>query len=498
MSFEDAYKTITNSLGKFDPVEFVVFAAGKLRRVESQGILYSNGNFPWNYLRLLKLVWLYGGKSSPLKRIDDKRLNNLMRRLFDLDEEGPHPLLAESQSHGVLKYFRSLVNQQFWFQYDLGKWNIARQFLILQDLSEDHPIRKTLREAYSIEPLRLLELLFVLWAWVRESADNLIFDNRLFALLNYSEEEIAAFLRVFSLSRDTALGYLNQNKLVKNSLSEAYEMSPFVKKPLFEMPNGSYLVYSCKVLEQCIKTFIFYGVNDVGGSSLKERFGEQFENYVGELLLQTDLQFVPEDKLKTIYPDSKITDYLIQSDEFSVLVEVKSKNIKESVRVFSAEEQLVRELKDNVIKAAIQAFELAHTLEARLQKVDDLANTNYLIILTFVPFNLGDGETIYAEFLADAINPILQEKQIDTSLIRPENIYVLDIEEMERLVSFLLSGISLRSILDTVAQNNKHPETRSLLFSQHLDKYGDTSRKIEMLETGFEEFVESVRLRFKT
>lgn len=496
MTFDDAYKTITNNLGKFEPEDFVTFVTTRLRLIEDKGAQSYQGNFPWNYLLLLKLIWFHGGKSNPTKKIDDVRLNNLMSRLYDLDKESPPPFLTSSQPHGVFKFLRTIANQQFWAQLELGKWNIARQSMILEELDQNDPIRVRYREAYGIEPMELLQLLFVIWAWIVKSPNNYVFEpHELFKHLNYSTESIATFLKLFSLSNKTAREYLMANKPVKSSFLESYEMSPFVRKPFFETRDGRFIVYSNKVLQQCIKTFFYYGVTTLGGSELKERFAEVFESYVGKVIGGSFSSVRKERELQAIFPNSRVTDYLIQEEEGQILVEVKAQDINESVRVFSADVQLKNELEDSVTKATTQAFELISSINKSALKS---TGENYLVIVTFIQFNLGNGPQIYSEFLQQAIQPFLVSKGIDPELIPPGHIFVADIEEWEIFISALNNSRSGCSILKLAGEENANPQTSKFHFGQHLDKYLVDNPPFKLLEDQFARFVDEIHSRFTT
>ena len=171
-------------------------------------------------------------------------------------------------------------------------------------------------------------------------------------------------------------------------------------------------------------------------------------------------------------------------DDFTLMVEVKSTEMRPSVMVYPANEQLIRELRKSVIKAAVQGYSLANDLSKSSGGLD-IPNRSgfFLFILTYKDMYLGPGQPMWEEFLGEAVGSILESEGIDPQVIPPERIVVLSLREWDVLMSILHSDPTLLSqILKEMVVSNRHPTTAGFAFIQHLIPYVAAQPKLPYLD----------------
>ena len=493
--FENVYSRLTRTLANYVPESFVAFTTRRLRKIEQKHPSEYRGHYPWNYLLLLKLVWIYGDH-FPYKAISEAGLNSLLGELFELGEI-KSPFLVEPNINGIFKFLRTTANQQFWLQRGIGKWNIARQYIMLRDLPENNLVRITVRQDLGLDVLQIFQYLFLIWSWLRLTPDNYQFlPDSIFQNLDFEQSSIDSFLEIVSLNSANVKQYLIQNAPVRSQYLQTFEKSPFIMKPILKLKNGSFLCYSEKVMQQTINTFIYHSINKIGGSRPKEAFAEMLEGYIAKGLESFKIPFIRETELKKLFLRTKVTDLLIEDESCNLLIEIKSHEIGEDVRVYPANTQLSHELQDNVTKAVKQAYELLTAIHS--SSMQKSTKTNYLIVITYTQFNMGPGRQIFDEFLYKEINPFLQQKSIDQNLLLPEHIFVLDIEEWDMLVSLVGSNkANFSQILEKAVENNSKGNTMKFHFGQHLNEFIGDNESFPLLDEGFGAISGSLLSHFK-
>jgi hypothetical protein len=85
---------------------------------------------------------------------------------------------------------------------------------------------------------------------------------------------------------------------------------------------------------------------------------------------------------------------------------------------------------------------------------------------------LGPGQSLWDEFLAEAVRTDLEEADIDPQIIPPERIVVLSLREWDVLMSILHADATLLSgILNEMVVSNRNAATAKFAFIQHIFPY---------------------------
>ena len=430
----------------------------------------------------------------------NKELTKLINMIKDFDGKCGSPFLQRDEKENVIKFFRTKAHQQFWMQLPLGSWNIARQFLLFNDLSSTENVKIAFEEYCDISILDFLDLSFLVWVWLSSHDDGIFFErNVIFSKTKIPKNTIDNYFNCLSLDISTTKKYLlSRPNKVNDFCFQLIEPTPFIEKPFF-CYRTEIMVYSKKIFESMINNYIYNRIKYKLGSDIAVSFGNVFEKYIQNALSSVKLDFLTEKDLKTYLPNTKVTDYLIKSNDSSIFIEAKSQDINPKVIVFPDNTQLKNELEDSVIKATIQAITLINAIKSS-QSFDKGIKDSvpFLLIVTYKNFYLGNGKMMWNEFLESAVSCSINP-DLDISLLPPENIAVLSIEEFDLLMAYIEQKIfTLDEILDIVVKENSSVDTMKISFIQHLPSVKDSSLNLCYLNSTFEYHSDRIKGNFSS
>lgn len=491
----DLFKPIMNKLRSFDPIEVISIVARKLHQVEGLPISDWNGWYPWFLCLIIKWGLEFGGENSGIKEFNEKKLANLLEKVKDFDGKCGNSFLESDIDGNVLKFLRTRANQQFWIQLPLGSWNIARQYLLFNDLILNEDLRNAFKGEYDVSIIEFLDLSFLIWTWLSSHPGKFIFfEDILFSKTKIPQEKINNYFNCFSLDITNAKSFLSTraNKIEKFCF-QLIEPTPFTEKPFFRKDKGI-LVYSKRILEKMINEYIYNQIKYNLHSDIAVSFASDFEKYIDNALSTLKFKYLSEKQLMKIYPGSKVTDFLIASHNSTVFIEVKSQDINPKVVVFPDNPQLKNELKDSIVKATIQAITLINVMDSSHSYEEGEGNKEpFLLIITYKNLYLGNGRMMWDEFLGSAVLSKL-DSSLDVSLLPPENIAVLSIEEFDLLMAYIEKGLlTIDEVLRKMVLDNASSVTMKMNFSQHLPDNTKSRLELSYLDSTFKSH--STRLR---
>jgi hypothetical protein len=502
MSSYDQFKRIRNQIRKLDTLSLVSAATTKLHEIEISPIEKWEGFLPWRLLLIIKWGFEYGGENYPLRNVDENILAKLMNLLDEFEGTETNPFLGHQSIVGLQKFLRTLAFQQFWLQYKLGTWVIARQKVLFCDLPSEHPIHITFEQSMNgLRMIDFLELGWLLWSWVVRESKNIEFQPEiLFQNIAYPTEDILSFCNAISLSPDEVKKFLHKRKqAIENPYFQLSETSPFIRYPVLRL-GSKYLVYSQQLLKETLSNILYDVMKTEGGSELTEKFGFILEKYTERGIASISPDYLSEKELSRAFPDEKVVDFLMPFSDLTLFIEVKAIDMKPIVKVYPEDKSLRRELKDSIIKGTIQGFSLAKSISHDSDSFDIQSRSNiFLMIVTYRNLYLGSGEVIWDEFLKDSVNPTLIAKNISIDLIPPEQIIILSVDEFDQFISVLWQcSVTVSDIFSEMLEANKDLETRKWMFSQHLGKFQNKDPKHPFLDSEIESLIDTVKGKFQT
>ncbi len=128
---------------------------------------------------------------------------------------------------------------------------------------------------------------------------------------------------------------------------------------------------------------------------------------------------------------------------------------------------------------------------------DDLPNTDkdfYLLLITYKDFYLGRGKDFWNEFVKEAVKPSLEEKGISETLIKPEHIFVISLDEYDMLINQAKeSDVDVLDIIEFAIEQDQDVETQKMIFGGHIHSYNPKTRfNLPYLEDGFQKITNSI------
>jgi hypothetical protein len=497
----EAFKPIRNLLGKYDNVSLAVEAATKLHEVEARPVQEWRTWCPWLLLLLIKWGFEFGGSQYPPKAVGEADLVKLINKLHDFEGFCGSPFLHEGGLSGLGKFLRTKAYQQFWMQRSLGSWDLVRPGVLFCHLPTEHPLRAQFREQFGLTMENFMEFALLVWTWLHNNAANVQFNPKmLFGNLNVQEDKKAAFVAALALEPPEVAPFLrNRSQRITNACFQLVEPSPLIRYPFLTI--GEYqLVYSRRLFAQTIRGFFYDQARLIGGSKGAELVAQLLEQYVAGSLSSVPIPFYEESELMRAFPSRKVVDFVVPRDDFTLMVEVKSTEMRPSVIVFPANQQLINELRDSVIKAAVQGYSLANDLVTSSAGLN-IPNRSefFLFILTYRDMYLGPGQYLWDEFLGKAIHAELEDAGIDPQIIPPERIVVLSLAEWDMLMAILHADPTLLSrILNEMLVDNRNPVTAKFSFGQHLAPHIPAEPELPYLDDESNHFFASVQAKFLT
>lgn len=484
----EAFKPIRNLLRKYDSVSLARQAAAELHQIETKPIEEWHGRLPWYLLLLIKWGFEFGGSEFPPREVAESDLVTLVNKLHDFEGDCGSPFLGGGGLPGLSKFLRTTAFQQFWLHRSQAAWDFARQRVLFCHLPPEHPLQAQFTQRFGLTMDDFIEIALLVWAWLAKTPANIQFNpERLLANFNVPAGKKAAFIAALSLQSKGVAQFLRARpQAVKNPCFQLREPSPLDQYPFLAL-EGQQLVYSRRLFERTTRHFFYDQAKLLGESKGAELVAQILEQYVDQSLLSAGLPFYTESDLKHAFPSRKVTDFLVPCNDFTLLVEVKATEMRPSVIVFPANQQLENELRDSVIKAAVQGYSLANDLPISSAGLDIPNRSDFfLFILTYRDMYLGPGQLLWDEFLAAAVQTDLEDADIDPQVIPPERIVVLSLEEWDILMSILHSDRTLLShILKDMVLSNRDSATAKFAFGQHLDASVPAQPELPYLDEEF-------------
>jgi hypothetical protein len=496
----EAFKPIRNLLGKYDSVSLALEAATKLHEVEVRPVQEWRTWCPWLLLLLIKWGFEFGGSQYPPKAVGERDLARLINKLHDFEGVCGSPFLGGDRPE-LMKFLRTKAYQQFWMQTTLGTWDFVRELVLFSHLPPEHPFRAEVTNHVGLAMGEFAELALALWAWLEKTPANIRFNpETLFGNVKVAANTKACFIDALALQPEDVTRFLEERShAVENPCFQLSEQSPLDRYPLLALGKER-LVYSKRLFGWTVSHFFYDQARLIGGSGGAEVVARLVEQYVAASLASVSIAFYGPSELRRAFPRQKVTDFVVPRDDVTLLVEVKATEMRPSVMVFPEDERLTREHRDSVIKAAVQAYSLANGLIKSPAGLDIPNRSDFFVfILTYKDMYLGPGQSMWDEFLGEAVLTRLEGTGIDPQLIAPERIVVLSVGEWDLLMSILRTDPTLLShILNEMVASNREPEAAKFAFVQHLLPYIPVRPELPYLDGEADKLFDSLQAKMST
>lgn len=467
MDFFSRFKPIRNKIKKFDSLSLVKISIQELHAFKGPK---SNTPLPWVILSIIKLSFSYGEDSSPKRKFATRSdFIDLHDAIWDLFSK-PR-FLADGTAGGLNKFVRLVGFQQFWPQKDPYIFpDLARQFFLFTNEERLFSYSESFEELAGIKLIEFLKLCQFLWVRFLKNDHHYDISTSYFESLkdDFHKDTINKFLDLLSLTPEQAKLFFKKDIQSHNIEYQFYEQSPLVKKPLLKI-DDKYYPYGNFVTNESIRYFLYDFLKTNFQEKFPEAFGHSMEKYLEKGIKLQKVKYHAESYLKKIVPGGKSADYALEYESSFVILESKAIETKKLSQINPTDEILFNEYKTSIIKGIKQAYSTAKALNA---KSEPSKKKFYVLIISYKQLFLGTAKKIWDEFAGKDIEEFLIEHEIDKSIIPPDNIFIVSVDEYDQLISTLLNNkkYTLSELLAKFTQDNAKPETSCLTISQHLHR----------------------------
>lgn len=463
--FFGVYKTWRNRTHKFSAESIVRMAMQGLQQPIASK-LEDMRRAPWLTMLLVKWVcqdkMMDHGVGAPITM---QEFDDLRQELWDFPEQLGSSLTETLP--GQL-FFRQLINPQIGFQREFSPGFVRESAMLLRQPSNS-TLRQMFEEKTGMGLADFLDLGFATYTAILDGKRR--FDLSWFESLLpiYSNSKITAFLNCISRTVPELRKYCQALPNARErTRSELFEFPVLTRYP-FLRTGRTLECWHPAVFYRGMEGFV-HAILSESGDDYMDRFSKLFERHVVEEARKMSARFLTEDDMRTWMPSgAKSPDGLLSFPGCNVFIESKAGIFDPSVMCIGHAERFAHKTKA-LQKATSQAWSASVLLRDERRAPPSVldATRDYLLIVTNKELSASRGTSLAAMYPPDTLTPIDPRA---THFLPLENIYVLSIEDFERLAAGTANlQIDLPRFLDDCVEADKAAETSVFYFEQHLHR----------------------------
>ncbi|WP_136515943.1 GapS1 family protein [Geomonas edaphica] len=490
MSTFDEYKVLRNRVRKYDTLSIVLLCINKLHEISKKAVHENGGYYPWHLLYLIKIAFLEGGKNGN-KRATMGDVNNALN---DINHLGRDSRFLEGDERSLRKFLRTVAFQQFWFQRQISSFDLARQLVIFEgDAAAE--LNDQFLTTTGLEINTFLQMLIAAWSGFIDNSDRRHITRGWFAPLGFNEGVIDSFFNLVSLPVECTFDFFERHyETTDDKLLQLTEQTPLKQYPFLQI-NENYHCYSPYVLQEKIKHAIYDILKGAYPRRFPQAFGVLFESYIIRLMDENDIAYIPEARLKEIFPNKKVCDAVIELDDAVVLIEIKGVEMHPYARINPTNAVLNRELESSIVKSFKQIYEVGNLLTTTDQGRALLNNREiFALVVTYKEMYLSDGLDVWEEFISEPLLQYLTPRDMNIDCIPLRNIIFASASAFEQLMKIVVAnGNIISQVLRRAVEDNAIPETKKYLLEMHLGSY--PQQPLRFLEEIFDNVTEELEAK---
>lgn len=477
------HKPIRNRIRQYDRDALLNITMTALLKNEHE-LSDFNGYIPWECMLLLRWVFQYSNSGNHLKTPTVQIVNGLLNDIKALYDKALK--LDVSDPHGLNKFMRRMAFQQFTYQMPIPEmgWRAGRQVILFTEIGEQYNVNQKFEEETGLSIKDFLGMSFAVFSILQSEKTYAVKAEALYPV--FDPDKVKKFFELVSVTPSQAKAYLDEDakKKGKRFILQLYELSPLVRKPFF-VSGDSYVVFSKRLFRQFFANFIYDFLYDLPDSF--SSFGDILEKYVRQQIEAQGLSPILDKSWKKILgKTTSAPDFTISQSDATVFIEVKRKHLPEIPKILQTNDTFARHLDDSIVKGVVQIYSLAKELLQNRPDCIQNFDSFYGVVVTYKNDYLRGGQQFWDEFLSDEVTKQLKKLDIKPDLITPENIFLLPIDDMDYLLSFLEKHPekSIGEVFEQVKEYEADPARSSFFFHDHLSRIagGQTPRPEHLWE----------------
>jgi hypothetical protein len=474
---EDHYKSARNVLRKYSATSLVNVALDMIWDADKTP-LEKLQDIPWLTLLLVKwglqdnLVCLHIGPSITKSVIEQLRSD-----LWQIQNKRPQ----ESERQNVFVMLRKLMYVQLEFQRN-ESWGFLRWPALLADLDPNHVCRRSFRALFQMEPDVYIDMAFALYAATLNRREP-INQDWLSPLRNAYGDHVDSIVNLFS--RDLAGLRIELQRDLAQKIHGRHELFefPYLKRfPFVRFRDGSIRCWHPLVLARGMEDAVHLRLSELG-QEYTNSFSRVFENYVTDLAASCGMPYVDEATYKSqLGPSSPSVEMIIEGENCNILVEAKMSLFGDDVLLQDSDSVVYSKVK-RVRDAVNQGWRVGELIRSSESGFGErfMKKQDFLLVVTSRDLIIGGGLMLQRLCPPGKFVP----PDDDAATRMPvTNIFVLSIEEFERVVGCVASGeINLSKFLSESAEENSNGATERLYLSDFLSKHTDQWHPSKLIES---------------
>jgi len=414
----------------------------------------------WNQLILLKWILTFSVNSPLRKMATSQDMDELIVLVEKMESD--HKVIDFSK--GIMRGIRIIAFQQFWAQDSVTEYTFERQLVLFRsingrfDIGEDFHKRTKLNLVTFIN-LAYTSYLYSIFYKIKPGSEySSILKRDYFDLVEayFIKEDVIHFLDLLTIKNKHDVSNLHR---MTNEVYQLYDASFLALKPLVLHRNVLFVTHRT-LLEECARHFI-YNYMKLHCKKFPEEFGLRMEKYIALGLQESGITFRTETMLKSDYPSlTKVSDFLVGGN---ILVESKAIELHPRSGILRNESVLYNEFQDSVIKSYKQILATANTINKNIEW--------FGVVITYKDLYCGFGYDAWEEFLKEPITSFCADNDLILSVVPPENICFINLNDWDVLVQNVKNGIStFQEMITHAIEMNRadNPNEKILLFEQCL------------------------------
>lgn len=510
-SFDEIHEYIKTNLARTPPISIInrsirLLHATYHRDLKEDGPIY----VPWIPLALIEWSLVYGARQSILltTEITDQGYNYLYNLLHSGGAGYEGKFLKSSEPFGLMKFIRCMAHQQFWFQGEKAQLrrHIGRNLVLMSEFNDDFAGLTGL----SIEDF--YEILFMVFVRFQEPNSGNSLNKAFFKDLNekYKDDQIDMFFSLMSLRLDELQSFMREHYCFYEKNFDAQtllsQMTPLWRFPFINSNNQFVCIYPA-LIEYAMKYFPYDYLKLKIKQKFSSKFGTVMENHVRRGLEYLELDFLDEKRIQEIAKNHrpkksgqlKSVDFVVPQSHGVLFIESKAQEVPMEVRVNPENDVLAKHFPPDdrhVFHGIVQAYEvcdfIAKTQDDFLPKA---GKDFYLLLVTYKNFYLGRGKDFWDEFVQEVVKPSLDKKGISETLIKPEHIFVVSLDEYDMLINQAKeSDAEILDIIKYAIEQDQVGKTQKMIFGGHLHSYNPkTAFKLPYVEHDFRKITNRIQ-----
>lgn len=421
----------------------------------------------WDYLLLVKWIYLYAQEQAPFKPLTPKLFQSILKSIEIIQDKSLKNVINDNNDWD--SFFQILSYQQFYLQEDAYWDDFARQTCLYRTIFGRYDINNSFEKKTGLTIIDFLSISLVFWCYIKSPKSNeggfyngyinhedLPAFNQLLG-----ENKVLCYLKLLTITPANAENQINNyKKSLKSGDLQPFEVSVFTMFPFQELFGKLNIIHSSVFSQTCCHfIYDFLKQND---AAFTTEFGGRFEKYIELGLKEINANYLTESALKRrIGRNEKVADYLVND---YLIIECKAIEQKPIAGINPFNEVAYSSLKDSIIKAYTKQI-------LNVAAKFNMSVNSFGFIITYREFyysSMSDLENL----IKDDIDRFLADNNLKENPLPPKNVFVISIRTWDRLIQLLKDGKgSFKGILEAAVRDNQKGETKLKSFNLHLNKY---------------------------